>query len=497
MDLTHRRPASDSSPAAEGQQGPTLGWDVHGTYQDGALLTPEEHAVWRRSWGTEPPAVAEGWDMDQERRRWARRQGNDWPVPADAVAVLDAHAARGAVIGDRTLRVAVTLWVQRLPWEKITELTGVSRKTLEARRAWPEFAEMLVDASERILARTGLLEGPALAYNAARAAVGMRADLGPGLPRDVDLLPSLPHLAGDVPGGEEFTDRFVYDGKPWRALEGHAAVARERQAAQRRIAARYGRKPLAGARLRLVAPSLRRQARLHGRSIEVEFSEQIETAQWFALWSVSAGQLMRRTQRELHSAIAREVTEGLLGPDPDRKRAHREKLDALVRAARHRAAALRTAGYTRQAARLDVLVEDTRALLCIPVRERTSAVRARLRELRALLEAATGTGHLPPLEQALEPSLEQVLPDLQALEAAGTLAEPECDVVAACRALASPGTRGRELLEAHLSLLEHNPKATVSDAARAVGMKPTTAHTHYKRLRAKVLDLLKVTALAV
>src|SRR2546422_1070979 len=117
-----------------------------------------------------------GWCVHQERERWARRLGNDWPVSARAAAVLDEHAARRrrGTVGDRARAVAATLRVQRVPWygrepkagsarepkTGIEYWTGVSPKTLEARGEWPELAEAWVGASRSILARTGLLVGP-------------------------------------------------------------------------------------------------------------------------------------------------------------------------------------------------------------------------------------------------------------------------------------------------------------------------------------------------
>lgn len=267
--------------------------------------------------------AGEGWCVHQERQRWERRRGNDWPVPARAAVVLDEDAARRrkGTDGDRARAVAATLWLQRVPWyarepkTSVEYWTGVSPETLEARSEWPELAEALVETITRVLGRTGLLDGPALAYNAARAAVGMSADLGRGLPRDVDLLPNLPDLTAEVPGGADFIDRFVFDGRPWRALGEHAAVARERSAAQSRIAARYGRKPLVAMRLARIALSLKQEARLHGRSMKAELRAHVESALWLALWSLRAGTLVRRGSSELHSAIAREVEEGIAGPD--------------------------------------------------------------------------------------------------------------------------------------------------------------------------------------
>ncbi len=146
----------------------------------------------------------EGWCMHQERQRWARRRGNDWPVSPLAAAVLDEDAARRpqGTIGDRARAVAATLRLQRVPWYAsepkpgsapnpktgIEYWTGVSPETLEARREWPEWAKECVQAIERILARTvrdpafAGLDSATLARDAAFLALGQPAELEDGLP---------------------------------------------------------------------------------------------------------------------------------------------------------------------------------------------------------------------------------------------------------------------------------------------------------------------------
>jgi len=258
----------------------------------------------------------------------------------------------------------------------------------------------------------------------------------------------------------------------------------------------YTRKPLHKRQMERIGPELRATAERHGHSAQEEFSEQVTNALWIELWSppqLSAPPdpdhfYPPRTPRELHSAIARAITEALLGPDPDRKREGREKLDHLLRVAARRSARLRARGRAAAADRLDDIVGEAQGLR--RRKKRTGWA------LRAELEEATGMGPRPPLEQSLG---EQQYGDLAALEAVTARAEADRetrpDLLATCWHDAPPRTR--ELMTAHLTLLQRDPKATVSDAARAVGMSPKTAHTHYERLGAKALARLRDQTVAL
>jgi hypothetical protein len=62
--------------------------------------------------------------------------------------------------------------------------------------------------------------------------------------------------------------------------------------------------------------------------------------------------------------------------------------------------------------------------------------------------------------------------------------DPSPRTLATCWHVATPAQR--TLPEAHLQLLQQNPRATVSDAARAVGISAQAAHSQYARLKSKV-----------
>ncbi len=87
---------------------------------------------------------------------------------------------------------------------------------------------------------------------------------------------------------------------------------------------------------------------------------------------------------------------------------------------------------------------------------------------------------------------EQYHQDWAELETVGTTAAA---LLPMCWEMASPRTR--EVMSAYLELLQQNPKATVSDAARAVGMSPKTAHTLYDRLEAKARARMDIIGLAM
>jgi len=94
------------------------------------------------------------------------------------------------------------------------------------------------------------------------------------------------------------------------------------------LAERYSRKPLHGRRLAQVKGELRAQAEQHGHSMRQEIAERIASAQWTELWSPPSlppqpdplRYCLPLSPDAIHSAIAQEVTQGLVGPDPDRKR---------------------------------------------------------------------------------------------------------------------------------------------------------------------------------
>lgn len=181
----------------------------------------------------ERSSMHRGWCMHQERARWARRLGNDWPVSAHAAAVLDEHPVRRrkGTVGERWLAVAARLEMQRVPWELITLWTGIRRQSLTARRRGSKWAEVCTRERERIFKRRGAIEladAIVVARDAALATAGMPTQVAWACV-SVDLTADLPDntLEGDVPS--ELRADLALAADSMRTTKGIARAIRRHQ----------------------------------------------------------------------------------------------------------------------------------------------------------------------------------------------------------------------------------------------------------------------------
>lgn len=221
-------------------------------------------------------------------------------------------------------------------------------------------------------------------------------------------IPELSWAPPSMPGGSEFGDCFLLDGRPWRALENDARTAggrslaapivADRAAAQKRLVSKLSQQSVFGVRWRRVGPALE-EIRTPERSLGAELQLQVGAALGAVL--CSPGTLVRLPPGKLRDRIATAVTEAVVDPKADRKRSREVELITLLRAAKRRAADSRAAGDTAQAVKLETLASEARALSRI--KDPTPAEQGRLSELRAQLASARGESQVrPPLERSLD-----------------------------------------------------------------------------------------------